>query len=439
MLFGSNYATSSQRWVRAFSAGRLPSAKRLCSDERGVVVILFGFAVPVLVAGVAAAMDYSSIISRRAQMQTAADGAAMTAAKELTLANADQRVAEVAKSTAQSMLAMNSKAGAPNIASQVLSNRTAVEVTITETFPFMMGHYLGYPKADVAVRAVAKLSGGKRRLCMIGLEPSSMVDAIRLEQQAKITAEGCDVQSDSKSAEGIKAYNEAVLKAARTCSAGGYKSSKSSNFVPTPVTDCPQIGDPLASRSPPFVGGCDYSNKVVSSEETLNPGVYCGGLKLATGGLARLKAGVYVMENGKLELDRYSGIVGENVGFYFRGDFSVLDFDPETYVSLTAPKSGPLAGILFFEDRNAPLARKFRIASNYARKLLGTIYLSRGMFYVGSTKPVADQSAYTVVVARTIRMDAGPDLILNSNYGSTDIPVPEGVGPIGGSNVSLVQ
>jgi hypothetical protein len=106
---------------------------------------------------------------------------------------------------------------------------------------------------------------------------------------------------------------------------------------------------------------------------------------------------------------------------------------------LTAPKSGALAGILFFEDRSAPLARKFRIASEYARQLLGTIYLPRGMFYVGSNNPVANESAYTVVVARQVRMDAGPNLVLNSNYGGTDIPVPEGVGPVGDSNVSLAQ
>jgi hypothetical protein len=289
----------------------------------------------------------------------------------------------------------------------------------------------------VDVKAVAKLATGKRRLCMIGLEPT--VDAIRLEQQARITAEQCDVNSDSTSVEGIKAYNDSVLKAERICSAGGYKASRSSNFAPTPNTDCPKTGDPLAGRAAPSVGPCNYTNKIVSSQETLQPGVYCGGLKVAYGGLANLTPGIYIMENGKLQLDRYSGIMGQNVGFYFRGDTSVLDFDWETYVSLTAPKTGALAGILFFEDRGAPIARKFRIASNYARQLLGTIYLPRGMLYVGSNKPVADQSAYTVVVARQVRMDAGPNLVLNSNYGGTDIPVPEGVGPIGTNNVTLSQ
>jgi hypothetical protein len=415
--------------------GRRSLRRAFASDERGAVVMILAMALPLLFGALAAAVDYSAVISRKTQLQSAADGAALTAARELAVSTPDHAVIEVAKSAARG--ALNTGNGQPVIESRILSSRTEVEVSIRESVPFATGHILGRPKADVAVKAVAKLATGKRRLCMIGLEPT--LDAIRLEMQAKITAEKCDVNSDSTSIEGIKAYNESMMAAERICSAGGYKAMRSTNFTPTPITDCPKTGDPLANRAAPSVGACDYTNKIVSSWETLRPGVYCGGLKVATNGFATLEPGIYVMENGRLELDHYSGIMGQNVGFYFRGDAAVLDLDPDTYVNLTAPKTGPLAGILFFEDRNAPLARKFRITSNYARQLLGTIYLPRGMLYIGSNKPVADQSAYTVVVARQIRLDAGPNLVLNSNYHSTDIPVPEGVGPIGTNNVTLAQ
>jgi hypothetical protein len=51
---------------------------------------------------------------------------------------------------------------------------------------------------------------------------------------------------------------------------------------------------------------------------------------------------------------------------------------------------------------------------------------------------VADQSAYTVIVSRQLRLSAGPNLVLNANYSSTDVPVPDGVGPLG-AKVSLSQ
>ena len=37
-----------------------------------------------------------------------------------------------------------------------------------------------------------------------------------------------------------------------------------------PITDCPRIEDPLASRAPPFIAGCDYNNrKIVGGVRTL--------------------------------------------------------------------------------------------------------------------------------------------------------------------------
>ena len=59
--------------------------------------------------------------------------------------------------------------------------------------------------------------------------------------------------------------------------------------------------------------------------------------------------------------------------------------------------------------------------------LLGTIYLSRGTFKVDANSPVADVSAYTVVIAKKISLFEGPHLVLNTNYSQTDIPVPDGV------------
>jgi hypothetical protein len=45
---------------------------------------------------------------------------------------------------------------------------------------------------------------------------------------------------------------------------------------------------------------------------------------------------------------------------------------------------------------------------------------------------VADQSAYTVIVAAQVNLYEGPNLYLNANYDATSVPVPKGVGPISG-------
>ena len=151
-------------------------------------------------------------------------------------------------------------------------------------------------------------------------------------------------------------------------------------------------------------------------------------------------------------MDKNASLTGSNTGFYFTGARGGLLFDEKSVVSLTAPKDGIMAGLLFFEDRLAPPApvsllppsgkgkakptpggitalREYRIISENARTLLGTIYLPVGRLIIDSKKPVADQSAYTVIIARLINLYDGPDLVLNARYGSTDVPVPNGVGP----------
>ncbi len=61
-------------------------------------------------------------------------------------------------------------------------------------------------------------------------------------------------------------------------------------------------------------------------------------------------------------------------------------------MSLTAPKSGDMAGILIAEDRRNPVGNAFEIYSNNARNLLGTIYLPQGRLHVAANNPVSDQS-----------------------------------------------
>ncbi len=51
---------------------------------------------------------------------------------------------------------------------------------------------------------------------------------------------------------------------------------------------------------------------------------------------------------------------------YLTGKDSVLYFDYTSSLDLSAPVSGPLAGILFFEDRNAPPGRLHQIGSRIA-------------------------------------------------------------------------
>lgn len=136
-----------------------------------------------------------------------------------------------------------------------------------------------------------------------------------------------------------------------------------------------------------------------------------------------------------MQTTQTSSVTGENVGFYMTGDTATFVFAGGSSVELTAPTDGPLAGLLFYEDPNSLPGRRFEIVSDNARRLVGTIYLPKGEFLVSSKKPVADMSEYTAVIASSIQLHRYPNLVLNTNYGATNVPVPTGLSSMGGKIV----
>jgi len=144
-----------------------------------------------------------------------------------------------------------------------------------------------------------------------------------------------------------------------------------------------------------------------------------------------------VIKNGNLRV-KDAALFGKNIGFYLVGKGARFSFEQGSTIRLTAPNNGEMAGLLFFEGRNVKLYQQHKILSNDARLLLGTIYLPRGMLYVEAKRAIADQSAYTVIIAQRFELREGPTLVLNSDYDSTDIPVPEGVS-LSGTDVVLMK
>ena len=70
--------------------------------------------------------------------------------------------------------------------------------------------------------------------------------------------------------------------------------------------------------------------------------------------------------------------------------------------------------------------------------MVGTVYIPTGELLVDGSAQVGGDSAYTAIVAETIRLYGGPHIVLNSNYDETDVPVPEGIKGAG-QPVQIVQ
>ena len=421
--------------MRPRIVGLLAVLRRGWLDQAGGVMMVFSLGAPILLAGAGAAVDYGLLSTARTDLQNAADSAALAAAREFRLGNTSAAtVATVAEKFAQQALAQSRQDG--TVSASIDMSAKTVTVAISTVAKTTIMHMFGADAATVSVRATARVVGGAP-ICVIGLEASENF-TVSLDKNARLEAPGCSIYSNSTKSNGLNAKNNATIKAAFICSAGGKSSPGPGSFVPTPQTDCPVLPDPLATRPEPPVTGCVMTNAVIKTSTTLYPGAYCGGLSITAGATVTMSPGVYAIRDGAFSVGGSAVVSGVNVGLFLSGKGARLDFQAASTISLTAPKSGEMAGMLVFEDRDSPLGQVHDILSDNARTLLGTIYLSRGRLHVAANKPVANESAYTIVVARQFTLSEGPTMVLNTNYSATNIPVPAGVGP-GASGPRLTQ
>ncbi|WP_244479966.1 pilus assembly protein TadG-related protein, partial [Methylobacterium sp. Leaf94] len=226
---------------------------RLWRDERGGILVLVALLFPILTGLSAVAIDYASLVKRRAELQRAADSGSIAGVNQFKLANADDAAAiRTAKALALAQ-ARNGNAAPPAVTAEVLNNHSGVRLTLTEQVALSFGKLLNTPSLEVSVSSTAKLAG-TTRLCLLALDRQAM-GAFHLESAARITATDCSLYSNSASPGGIQAENAAVATALSTCSAGGY-SGAGANFTPPPATGCPALRDPLIDRQGPTPGSC---------------------------------------------------------------------------------------------------------------------------------------------------------------------------------------
>ncbi|WP_186442288.1 TadE/TadG family type IV pilus assembly protein [Methylorubrum populi] len=446
---------------------------RLRRESDGAVAVIFGLAASTLIGLVGGGIEYARVLSARTQLQSAVDAGVMAGGNALKLVvSSTDSIVGLTTQTIQAEA--KAPADAPvTIQVTVAPDKTSVEARAEQVIKLTFGAFVGMASMPISARAKASVVG-RMRLCMLALDPAA-AGAFNMERNAQVTAYDCALYSNSSSVSGMVGRDGALARAQTICSAGGFKDDRA-NFTPHPQTGCPVIQDPLRNRPAPTSGSClnlpeilrladvltgkSKGTNVVAETVTLDPGTYCGGLHVTKNAVVTLRPGIYVMKDGPLIVDKKATMSGRDVGFYFSGNNSGLLFDKKTTIDLSAPTTGVMAGLLMAEDPYVTLPidpvlavdtllgdtitptppplnaskpmRIYRIISDNARTMLGTIYLPAGRLVIDSSRPVADLSAYTVVVAQQINLYEGPNLFLNADYNRSSVPLPQGVGPISG-------
>jgi hypothetical protein len=184
------------------------------------------------------------------------------------------------------------------------------------------------------------------------------------------------------------------------------------------LTGVAPASDPFSSLPKPSVGACNYTNKSVGNGNpaTLSPGVYCGGITIGGGSAVVFTSGTYILKGGGLSLSNGASITGTGVTFFNTAatgySYGPIALAGGTTVSLSAPTTGSLAGILFFQDSGVGAATASSITNGATATLNGALYFpTTALTFAGGSS-----SAYTIIVADTVNFSNGATL--NNNYSS---------------------
>ncbi len=408
---------------------------RLWGNRRGNFATIAAIFVVPLLALSGGAIDYVIFSNQKAKLQTAAESAALASVLELGLASTrESDIEPIAETYVFSNFRKDSaisRGAADDLKVKTAASKKDAEVTVDLAFYWqpIFAHLVSDKAMPIRVSATARLAGAQS-ICVIALD-RKVRESLHMTARATIRANKCGVYANSKNKKAIKVNKNARLLSAATYTTGGFAGRRSS-FNPMPVTDSPPIQDPLVDRPAPRIGPCRKQAPAKKGYVVLDPGTYCGGIQSTGKVVVILKPGTYVMKDGPLEISGNSTLLGKNVGFYFTGEDAVFDFGVSTQVVLTAPKSGPLAGILFFEDRKSEANREFIIRSKDAERFEGTVYLPKGKLIIDKASRIGQRSAWTAIIAKRIETGKGPQVEINADYTNSTIPVPEGIAPQGG-------
>jgi len=390
--------------------------------RNGFVLVNIAISATVLLAIVGLAIDTGYLQFVKTRMQAAADAAALGGAQEIKLNGAANVVAATRADAAlngftNGVNTVTVTVNTPPASGAYTSSSSAVEAIVSQNVGTLFMQLLGFASVTVRARAVARQGPGTNALYTLSPSAPSSFSAVG---GVAVTLAG-GVMIDSSSATALNVTNGSVVSAASFSVVGKYTNPvlSGASITPTPVTGASAASDPLAYvPAPTATGACLQTNYSIGNGKsaTLNPGVYCNGIGIAGGATVAMNPGTYVLRGGGLTVSNGATLSGTGVTIYnTQGTglaYGAVSLLGGVVVQLTAPTTGSLAGILFFQDRGVASALVNTFSNGSTSKFTGSLYFpTTALSYTGGAS-----GAYTIIVANTVGFSGG--VIVKSDYSS---------------------
>jgi Flp pilus assembly protein TadG len=380
-------------------------ARRLTRDQRGSMSILTAISLTVLFAFAGLGVDVSLWLRAKNDVQGAADAAANSVAAAAAAGNPSGRIQSEANAAAAAngfqsgMNGVTLTVNNPPTSGAYAGNANAYEVIIAAPQQLYLASVLtGIAAPTVRGRAVALLNKSSiGPTCILGLSPLSSNVDVTFNGSTNVTANGCDVDADSTNpTSSIKTNGGGTIHAANIRTVGGV--SGGNIYVTGGVyTNQSSIADPYSGRTIPTVQSSSSQNNW--SGKVTNPTGDPNGVVGLTGdvkitGNTQIDPGIYVISNGSFSMAAQYNVTGTGVTIILtsptpssdNGVFSITgNGTGNGGLQITAPTSGPTAGIALWADGKLP-NNEDKFTGGVASNITGAVYLpSHDVKYAGNT------------------------------------------------------
>jgi hypothetical protein len=412
----------------------------LLRETRGSIALNFALAVPAVAMLSVGAIDLLAVMSAKTRLQDIADAAALAAAPTLGLAADDAVALGRAEAFVEAQLSQWPDAPTVEAEYDVIEqdDQRAIQVKLG-------GHRISFfanmlPPGGWHFEALATaVSVGKTPLCVLGTGTTGlMIDVLG---SSRIMAPDCGIHSNAQ----IKVQGGAQIEGRKIQSV---REAIGGGMTPTPGQWAASIVDPFASMSFPSLDGCPFTGNGQSNPMKFEdggtyyfePGIHCRPIQIGYNTRVILRPGDHFFRKN-LVLQGRARLEGEDV-FLFFNHGSDPDFNGQfARVNLIGRKSGPYAGMVMATiGGNSP---NIILPGEKVERLLGVVYVRNGFLQVTGNGVAAEESAWTVIVARQVLSNGVARIRINADYDGSDVPVPNGVGPnaggMGASGTRLVN
>ncbi|MCE9508433.1 MAG: hypothetical protein K8R48_09025 [Alphaproteobacteria bacterium] len=415
--------------LRIFNTAR----RYFCSDA-GSIVPIVALLLPLIIGFAGVGVDISSWMMSKRRLQAAADAGALAGAWEMTkggtVSDAEAAALKEAINNGYDSSLTGTLTTTVTTSNGVSTVKTDIHQTVNVWFSSVFIDRAVY--ADTSASAETVRAGG---YCALALSTTAS-SAISGGGSTSVNSPNCGLAANSSSVTSVTLSGSTTMHVGAVNLVGSFAPNSGFTYASMHTHTAP-IPDPYADLTVPASScsaGAMSHPAFYNSSATLNPGTFCGGIRVTGGNtLITLNPGVYVMDGGDFEMSS-GGITGTDVtiiltnsGAPSYGEYGNVHLTGNSSVYLKAPTTGPYAGVAIYQDRRTNTGDVNHITGTAGVEIDGAIYTpSSPLTFGGNGRVLSGSTALcTQLIAQTVQFQGNPAMDNNcAGSGTRDIGIP---------------